>query len=425
LYFVLFGGVKMNLKKEEISKFVKKSVDEVQIVDLHTHIFDLRFKDLLLWGVDDLLTYHYLIAEVMRLSDMPYDEFWKMGVKAQSDFIWKKLFIENSPVSEATRGVITVLKSVGLDPAKRDLESYRKFFASKKVDEYIDLVFKIARIKYVIMTNDPFVEDERKVWLKDEKGDPRFKSALRIDPLLVKWPTAYLKLKEWGYDVGEKLTEKTFSEIRRFLTDWIERMNPVYMAASLPPEFKVPADDETSLIIENAIIPVSHDKDVPFAMMIGAKKLSNPDLKLAGDSVGKADINTVEYMARMYPHNKFLLTMLSRENQHELVVAARKFRNIHVFGCWWFLNNPSVVDEITRERMEMLGLSFTPQHSDARVLDQLIYKWDHSKKVITNVLTDKYLDIMEDGWTITDNEVKRDVEKLFGGEFEEFLKRKF
>jgi hypothetical protein len=160
-------------------------------------------------------------------------------------------------------------------------------------------------------------------------------------------------------------------------------------------------------------------------MMIGAKKLSNTDIKHAGDSDGKADINTVEYMARMYPHNKFLLTMLSRENQHELVVAARKFRNIHVFGCWWFLNNPSVVDEITRERMEMLGLSFTPQHSDARVLDQLIYKWDHSKKVITNVLTDKYLDIMEDGWTITDNEVKRDVEKLFGGEFEEFLKRKF
>ncbi|MCL4408301.1 MAG: glucuronate isomerase [Thermotogae bacterium] len=415
----------MNIKKEEISKAVKKAVEEVQIVDLHTHIFDLRFKDLLLWGIDALLTYHYLIAEVMRLSDMPYDEFWKMSIKDQSDLIWKKLFIENSPVSEATRGVITVLKSVGLDPSKRDLEGYRKFFASKKVNEYIDLVFKTTHIKYVVMTNDPFVEDERKIWIKNEKGDPKFKSALRIDPLLVKWSSSYLKLKEWGYDVEEKLTEKTFSEIKRFLVDWIGQMNPVYMAASISPEFKVPTDNETALIIENAIIPVSYEKDVPFAMMIGAKKLTNPQLKLAGDSVGKADINTVEYLARMYPHNKFLLTMLSRENQHELVVAARKFRNIHVFGCWWFLNNPSVVDEITRERMEMLGLSFTPQHSDARVLDQLIYKWDHSKKVVEKVLTDKYSDISEDGWVITEEEVKRDVEKLFGGEFEAFLKRRF
>ncbi len=415
----------MNVKKEEISKVVKKAVDDVQIIDLHTHIFDLRFKDLLLWGIDDLLTYHYLIAEVMRFYDMPYDEFWKMTKTEQSNLIWKTLFIENSPVSEATRGVITVLKSVGLDPSKRDLEGYRRFFASKTVEEYVDLVFKTAHIKYAVMTNDPFVEDERKVWLKGGKPDPRFKSALRIDPLLVKWPNSYLKLKEWGYDVEEKLTEKTFAQIKRFLADWIDKMNPVYMAASLPPEFKTPSDNETALIIENAIIPVSYEKNVPFAMMIGAKKLSNPQLKLAGDSVGKADINTVEYLARMYPHNKFLLTMLSRENQHELVVAARKFRNIHVFGCWWFLNNPSVVDEITRERMEMLGVSFTPQHSDARVLDQLIYKWNHSKKVIADVLTDKYTDIANDGWALTEEEIKRDVEKLFGGEFEAFLKRKF
>ena len=36
---------------------------------------------------------------------------------------------------------------------------------------------------------------------------------------------------------------------------------------------------------------------------------------------------------------------------HELVVAARKFGNLMPFGCWWFLNNPSVVEEITRERL--------------------------------------------------------------------------
>ena len=33
-------------------------------------------------------------------------------------------------------------------------------------------------------------------------------------------------------------------------------------------------------------------------------------------------------------------------------------------------------------RIELLGTSFIPQHSDARVLDQLIYKWDHSRQII-------------------------------------------
>ena len=45
------------------------------------------------------------------------------------------------------------------------------------------------------------------------------------------------------------------------------------------------------------------------------------------------------------------------------------------FGCWWFLNNPSIVEEITRERLELPGTTFIPQHSDARVLEQVIYKW--------------------------------------------------
>ena len=44
------------------------------------------------------------------------------------------------------------------------------------------------------------------------------------------------------------------------------------------------------------------------------------------------------------------------------------------------MNNPSVIEEITRERIELLGLSVIPQHSDARILDQLVYKWKHSRR---------------------------------------------
>jgi hypothetical protein len=38
------------------------------------------------------------------------------------------------------------------------------------------------------------------------------------------------------------------------------------------------------------------------------------------------------------------------------------------------------VEEITRERIEMLGASFIPQHSDARVLEQVIYKWANTRR---------------------------------------------
>jgi len=62
--------------------------------------------------------------------------------------------------------------------------------------------------------------------------------------------------------------------------------------------------------------------------------------------------------AAPFPEIVFWSVCWSRENQHELCVYARKFSNLMPFGCWWFLNNPSIVEEITRERIEMLGHQF-------------------------------------------------------------------
>jgi hypothetical protein len=51
-----------------------------------------------------------------------------------------------------------------------------------------------------------------------------------------------------------------------------------------------------------------------------------------------------------------------------------KFNNLMPFGCWWFLNNPPIVEEISRERLGLLGPSFLSPHSDARLFGQLIDK---------------------------------------------------
>jgi hypothetical protein len=139
--------------------------------------------------------------------------------------------------------------------------------------------------------------------------------------------------------------------------------------------------------------------------------------------VGYADVQSVVGLCRDFPRNKFFCTMLARENQHELAVATRKFGNLMLFGCWWFLNNPSLIDEITRMRVELLGTSFIPQHSDARILDQLIYKWDHSRELIGKVLTDKYSDAARAGWPVTEEEIRRDVKLFLKDNFRDFLAR--
>src|SRR5256884_5206064 len=167
-------------------------------------------------------------------------------------------------------------------------------------------------------------------------------------------------------------------------------MRPLYMAVSLTDAFFYPDDSITSKILGEAVLPSCREFGLPMSLMIGVRRQVNPRLRLAGDAVGRADLRALENLCRSFPENRFLVSVLSRENQHELCVYARKFNNLMPFGCWWFLNNPSIVEEITRERIEMLGASFIPQHSDARVLEQVIYKWRNTRAILAGGLSGTY-----------------------------------
>jgi hypothetical protein len=413
----------MTVTVNSISDIVKEVVDNTPITDIHTHLYAPHFQELMLAGIDELLTYHYLIAEVMRESNISYDEFWKLSKIEQADLIWTTLFVENTPYSEACRGIVTVLKQLGVDLSTKNLEQYREQLRFTDLSAYVDEILAKAGVESVVMTNDPFDPVEGPLWDSYSNDDPRFHAVLRIDPLLNEYEKQYTKLQGWGYDVKGSLDEKTLSEVRRFVSDWIEKMNALYVAVSLPNTFVFPEESTRAQLIQEVILPVCREKNIPFAMMIGVKRAVNPALQSAGDSLGKSSIEAVEYLCQQNPNNKFLVTMLSRENQHELAVAARKFRNLMVFGCWWFLNNPSLIEEITTMRFELLGSSVIPQHSDARILDQLVYKWQHSREIITKVLTEKYEDLIASGWHLEKEEIERDAAKLFGGNFWRFLEK--
>ena len=408
------------LDRESLSATVERIVSETPVTDIHTHLYDPAFGDLLLWGIDDLLVYHYLIAEAFRYFDMPYEKFWGLSKQAQADLIWDALFIRNSPISEACRGVLTTLNALGLDVRKRDLPAIRKWFAQWKVEDYITRCMELAGVKKICMTNSPFDDAERAVWERGFARDERFSAALRIDPLLVAWGDTAPVMTKWGYNVGVSLAEKTISEVRRFLDDWTKRIMAQYLRVSLGPEFDFPADTFGARLLEKAVLPHCRDQGLAMALMFGVRRQVNRQLRLAGDGVGLTKLSALENLCARFPQNKFLVTVLARENQHELCVIARKFRNLHIFGCWWFTNVPYVIEEMTRMRLELIGLSVTPQHSDARVLDQIIYKWQHSRRIIAKVLVDKYSELVRTGWEVGTDEIQRDVSNLFGGEFTRF-----
>ena len=64
----------------------------------------------------------------MRSADVRPEQYYGMAKSAQADLIWDTLFVRNTPLSEATRGVVAVLSALGLDPAAPDLREARAFF---------------------------------------------------------------------------------------------------------------------------------------------------------------------------------------------------------------------------------------------------------------------------------------------------------
>ena len=403
---------------------------------------------------------------------MAPDGFYAMSKQDQADVIWRALFIDRSPLSEACRGVVTTLKAFGLhaEVEARDLERIRSYYrefrdrGTEGAEAFSELVYTTAGVRYAIMTNIPFDSNEAHCWRPRRKEySHRYRSALRVDPLLAgDRATIESALKASGYDI-------TMEGARQYLRDWCDTMRPEYMMASTPHGMVMPEgslagvskksvnedamkqpfafvdvtggdaincdteEDNTASVINeesdflsDVLMAVCEERDLPVALKIGAHRGVNPTLKTAGDGVvAFADAGVLARLCSRFPRVRFLATFLSRNNQHEACVLASKFRNLHIYGCWWFCNNPSMIKEITQMRVEMLGTAFTAQHSDARVLDQLVYKWSHSRSVIAGVLAEEYAKLYESGWTASRAEIRREILRLLGGSYEEFMSKSF
>ncbi|MGL4512772.1 MAG: hypothetical protein ACRCT8_06750 [Lacipirellulaceae bacterium] len=433
------------LSSESIPVACQRALADVPVWDLHTHLYPPSFgtplgrgathdpTGLMLWGIDELLTYHYLVAEVLRATDAretPTDRFLALPKREQADVIWRELFVRRTPLSEACRGVVTTLTRLGLDPHDETLDAYRNWFAERSPDDHLAQVLALAGVERVTMTNDLFDDNERARWLANPRiaADPRFPAVLRFDPLVVDWPSAAKRVASWGYTVNAACAGESIESLARLLDEWIARMRPVYCAMSLPPTWRYPLDGSAvadqldgQRVLTDAILPACARHGLPLGLMIGVTRRVNPALQAAGDSVGPSDVDSIARLCRDFPQQSLLVTTLAREDQHALAVAARKFRNLRPFGCWWFLNNPSLIEETTRLRVELLGHSFVPQHSDARVLEQLLYKWDHSRQVIARVLADKYADLARAGWRVTDEAIRADAHALLRGNVEAWI----
>jgi len=70
---------------------------------------------------------------------------------------------------------------------------------------------------------------------------------------------------------------------------------------SLPSDFRFPAKNVATHLIEKALLPHCREHGLPFAVMPGVRRAVNPQLRLAGDGVGLSDLTMLQNLCAGFP----------------------------------------------------------------------------------------------------------------------------
>jgi len=399
------------MKKSELLSLISYSLENVKIFDIHTHLFPPEHKNFFLMGIDELLNYHYLIAELFVTSDINVKKFNSLTKKEKAEIVWNELFVKRTPISEACKGILTILKNFSITFENKNYSEVKAQL--NKIEYKDDNIFKKSNITSVVMTNNPFDLDEWSLFNNPNWDRRKYRASLRLDNLINE------------FDKSLNIAQKSISSKSNTPSDIIEYLevcrnesNPIYVALSLDnASFK-------NLLISDFwfnVLEWLSEKKLPMSLMLGVKRRVNKDFGEAGDGIGDIELKDLSKLCSTFPNNKFLVTCLSLNDQHELTVLGRKHPNLKIFGFWWFMNQPSIIKPVLKMRIDLLGLAFIAQHSDARITDQLIYKWSHFKKILSSTLHEYYEDLLDNNFLITKEIIQRDVDKLLNSNAKDFL----
>ena len=389
----------------QIKFYIEKFVNSTPIFDIHTHLFPSKFKKYYNVGLIKLLNYHYLKAELFSLGNIKIKNFNNLDDNKKAKIIWDNLFLNRYPISTATQGVLRILKIYGVEDVNQKFDKILKITNENQLSE--EDIFKITNINQIVMTNNPFNSEEKKILNLNK--DSKYLPSIRIDDLFMKPKSKNEHLNSW-YLSGQEKIKKAIKEIKII----IQTNKPSYFSLSTE-NFK---EFENEFFFKNFLSLLKETK-TPMMLLIGVKRGVNKLYNDAGDGIGTMNLDHLEKILSNFPRNKFLVSCLDYRDQFKLSVLARKFQNLKIVGFWWFNNNESIIENLLKQRFELLGDNFIVQHSDARIIDQLVYKWLDFKSIYIKVMVEKYQKLLSLGYKIK----ATDLERKINFHFEEMPKK--
>jgi hypothetical protein len=129
--------------------------------------------------------------------------------------------------------------------------------------------------------------------------------------------------------------------------------------------------------------------------------------------VSSEGVAQLEGCLQRHPQLRWVLSSSQHQLYADLAQLAERHAGVRLAGCW----RPDIHQayEITRTNLDRHGVAFIHGYSKAEVPEHLVGRWVHMRSVLANVLVEKYKVMIYSGWSVSREDIDRDVQHLLNG----------
>ncbi|MDR3077550.1 MAG: hypothetical protein LBV15_02155, partial [Planctomycetota bacterium] len=223
-------------------------------------------------GLDGLLTSPSLLEEFFRRRTLlgesrsgigDEDRLRNLAPGELADLVWRRLFLDRQPISEAARTVLTTLGLFGMDTSVRDLRAIRDSFDRMPVAERLEKAIQIANLEMLLYPVETVGTEEGAKRLPRRSG---FRPILSLTRLFEGWRESARRLRLLGFGVKAKVDDFVPLELRRFLAAEISRLEPAAISLDWPAGH-APDDGDMGRLVRESVLPLCRERKL--AVLLG------------------------------------------------------------------------------------------------------------------------------------------------------------
>ena len=402
----------------ELRKSLFEQLDELVIVDPHTHINPLQPASTTL---ADILGYHYY-TELAHSAGMPKEQIEEDGLDPKEKV--GRLIANMGPIDNTIQYSWFVEMAQALldwDQETIDESNWEQLYdlAAEKMsaESWSQEVLDRSRLSAVFLTNDfddPLEGFDTNVYIP----------CLRTDDLVFHLGKLDVRKRLQAATDVELNCASTLQESIGKLFTHFKANNVRACAISLPPDFAPEpvsmnrAETAIGAILEKGVDAdpqqkraISHfvfwtlaeqcaQHNLPFDLMIGVNRSVYAAGVFQGQDLYDSRVSLIQYqqLFNAFPQVTFPISVLASVTNQELVSYSWIFPNVVTNGHWWYSNTPTFIEHDAAARLE--AVPRTKQigyYSDMYKLEFALPKFRMYKRILAKILAERF--VLDRGWS--------------------------